>query len=374
MNYRDAAKICGETEKKLWNYIATAEPGARAPLVLSSKKRTQLLSLLARGPLVGVVPFNIHSFSALTAEAKNEGVGSLCEALMWCANQTSFPRDYVNPVGIEFSRSFLTGALEMAQISAVGASVIFGLDKQTARLMHLCKLDRWAIEVFLRHFTLQYELVGIQEELKEDFQDPVHSAFFTWLEATPKSRNVYRDIFLKKMFRLNGSADIIVLDADNEAEKTQKVWNTLKECYSLGTSFPTAKRIAELYGIDSNEAYKRARRVFRERNKERYGVCLPRGNKGVLLLQVCRSLMERSLRGTCSTSMLVEAWMWAALISVRIMRHDKVVCHEGIWLTLLGKQMRFYLSNLVSGKTNKGGEAKCRSAVNNQQGEEHVFS
>mgnify|MGYP001183379909 FL=1 len=317
---------------------------------------------------VGVIPFYVKKFLPLTPEAYNSGCHTLAEALLWAEKQNILPEGGENSALHAFSRAYFMEAGKLAGISSVGVRVCFGIDHATARLMFLPDFDRWSVEMFLRHFKLSFSIIGSEETLRDDFRDPVQMALVDLLLASPKQRHVQRIKFLRTAFKCSPfptgthqSQDVATL---KEHEHQVLTW-----CAAIGVALPTARRFLQLYGLEEKEAYNVARRTLRRVQPRSSPKHLPRSKNGELLLQICRCLLNRALDGPYTTTMLIEAFMWASLASVQIVRLGSIRGFEGYWITWIEKRMQGYLRMLAALPDNLCGADEFCSAKNNVLGE-----
>lgn len=320
---------------------------------------------------VGVIPFYVKKFLPLTPEAYNSGCHTLAEALLWAEKQNILPEGGENSALHAFSRAYFMEAGKLAGISSVGARVCFGIDHATARLMFLPGFDRWSVEMFLRHFKLHFSIIGSEETLRNDFRDPVQMALVDLLLASPKQRHAQRIKFLRTAFKCSpfptGTHQSLDVATLKENEHQVLTW-----CAAIGVALPTARRFLQLYGLEEKEAYNVARRTLRRVQPRSSPKHLPRSKNGELLLQICRCLLNRALDGPYTTTMLIEAFMWASLASVQIVRLGSIRGFEGYWITWIEKRMQGYLRTLAALPDNLCGADEFCSAKNNVLGEHDV--
>lgn len=317
---------------------------------------------------VGVIPFCVRNFHPLTAEAYNSGCQTFAETLLWAGKQDSFPPEAVNSALQAFVRKYLVEVNKLATISSVGAQVCFGIDHATARALLLSDFDRWTAEIFVRHFQPQFSLIGADESLREDFRDPVQSAFVDWLMAPPKQKNVQRNKFLRTAFRFTDlpAGKHQPQDFALQQEDARQV---LACCAAFGVALPTAQRLLQLYGLEEKAAYNLARRSLRRSQPRNSLPHLSRSKRETDQVQICRLLMNRALDSSYTTTTLIEAFIWASLASVQIVRLGPVQGYEGFWVTWIEKRMQGYLRMLAALPDNLCGADEFCSAKDNVLGE-----
>lgn len=296
---------------------------------------------------VGVVPFCVKNIFPITPEACNSGCHTLAEALLWAEKQDHIPAAEVSSPLQAISREYLLEAGRMASLSPAGVRVCFGTDHATTRALLCPDFDRWSVEVFLRHFKPQFSLIGTDEVLWCDFRDPVQLAFSDWLLASPKKRLVQRDRFLRTAFESTGLPAGQHQSLDGEQAK-DNAYQIALCCAEMGVALPTTQRFLQLYGMKGKDAYNAARRCLRRSHPHSSPLYWPCAKRGALLVQVCKFLTNRALDGAYTTTTLIEAFMWASLASVQIVRVGQIRGYEGFWITWLEKRMQGYLRALVT--------------------------
>lgn len=357
-----------EVERFIWWRLATSDGESFSDLQESSINGIVMEALKEffkenKDLEVGVIPFYVKNLLPITPEAHNSGCHTLAEALRWAETQDHLPATEVSSPLQAISREYLLEAGRMASLSSVGARVCFGTDHAATRAMLCPGFDRWSVEVFLRHFKLQFSLIGTDEGLWRDSRDPVQLAFSDWLLASPKKRLAQRRRFLRTVFKFT---DLPVgkhrlLDGEQAKNNANQI---VLCCAEIGIALPTTQRFLQLYGIQGKDAYNVARRCLRRSQPHRSPLYLPCAKQGAVLVQICKFLTNRALDGTYTTTTLIEAFMWASLTSVQIVRVGPVLGYEGFWITWLEKRMQGYLRALVN---YCGADDTC-SAKNNVMG------
>lgn len=358
---------CNLTEKQLWEKLSCVTASVSEQIPIDRLAQNSLCNWSTAGdcPVVGVIPVSLYGLDAVTPEAYNTGISSFNEALAWSIQQSIDDAESRQSTMLDFSRAYLQGAMSLAKSSAVGAAICYGVGLRAARLMQCAGIDKLAIEIFLRHFGLKFSLMGSNANLYDICRDPVQVALVDWMQAKPKLRLQRRTTFIRRAFRVEGKLQGKHVELCSTMQ-SKELENLLALCTRLGVALPTAQRFLQLYGIDSVAAYNLARRFLRKSSRRRIPVAIPRANKTELIVQVCKSLMERALDGPYTTAMLIEAFMWAALAAVRITRVDNAVGSEGFWITWLEKKTFRYLQSLAY---YCGADDSC-SAKNNVMGAE----
>ena len=357
-----------EVERSIWWRLATSDGESFSDLQGSPINGIVMEALKEffkenKDLEVGVIPFYVKNLLPITSEAHNSGCHTLAEALRWAETQDCLPAAEVPSPLQAISREYLLEALRMTSVSSVGARVCFGTDRATTRTLLCPGFDRWSVEVFLRHFKLQFSLIGTDELLWCDFRDPVQLALSDWLLASPKNRLAQRSRFLRTAFDFTDlpTGKHQSLDGENEKEGANQIAIC---CAEMGIALPTTQRFLQLYGMKGKDAYNAARRCLRRSQPHRSPLYLPYAKRGEVLVQICKVLMNRALDGAYTTTTLIEAFIWASLASVQIVRVGPVRDYEGFWITWLEKRMQGYLRALVN---YCGADDTC-SAKNNAMG------
>lgn len=321
--------------------------------------------------MVGIIPFYVKNFFPFTAEACNSGCHTLEEALFWADKQNSLSSPEVESPLQTFSRKYLLEAAKLALISPVGAQICFGIDHVSARALFRAGFDRWSVEILVRHFNLRFSLSGSDEALWDEFRDPVQVALVDWLLTSPKQRLVQREKFLRTVFRF---ADLPAgkHQSQDGVMQTADANQMLACCAAMGVALPTTQRFLQLYGMGEKEAYNAARRWLRRSKSRSAPRHLPSADRRGLLVQICRGLMNRALDGPYTTGMVIEAFMWASLAALQILRLGPIQGYEGFWVTWIEKRMQCYLRKLAIPTTNLCGAGGHNSAKNNVMGAEYA--
>lgn len=367
-DFADGLTACEKAENELWSTVASLNSASQSVLAQSPINGLGIHALFkfyedGNRPYVGVVPFDLREVMAITPNAYNAAVFSIRAALTWSATQSLDADQPSQTVMADFARIYMRNAANLAKISPVGAAVCYGVGLRVAQLMQSAGTDRLSIEVLVRNFQLKFSFLGEIEGIHDDCRDPVQLAFVDWMQASPKMRLEKRNAYVQRAFRVTGIVTGKFINTPIE-ELDGEVDRLLNGCAELGVSLPTAQRFLQLYGKSSGEAYNEARQYLRHSQTKKAPSYIPRSRKIGQIIQVCKSLMERALDGSYTTSTLIEAFMWSALSAIRVTGVDNTKGHEGFWITWLEKKMQNYLRTLV----NHCGADSCGSAENNVQG------
>ena len=361
-------EACEKAERELWSTLSFLNSASQSVLAQSPINGLGIHALFEFGedgnrPHVGVVPFDLQEVMAITPSAYNAAVLSIRAALAWSAAQSLDADQTSQTVMADFSRIYMRNAMNLAKISPVGAAVCYGVGLRVAQLMQSAGTDRLSLEVLVRNFQLKFSFLGEIEGIHDDCRDPVQLAFVDWIQARPKMRLEKRNAYVQRAFRVTGIVTGKFITTPIE-KLDGEVDRLLNACAELGVSLPTAQRFLQLYGKSSGNAYNVARQYLRHSQAKKAPSYIPRSRKIGQIIQVCKSLMERALDGSYTTSVLIEAFMWSALAAIKVTGVDNTKGREGFWITWLEKKMQNYLRLL----TGHCGADSSGSAENNSLG------
>lgn len=373
---RESFRKASDAEKRLWQLLCKSEPcqsyknGPVDALILKILRERRELNF--EPVLMGICPFYIRKVNPLSELAKNAGIFSLLGALSWSSSSKlidSIPST-TDSVWLQFCREYLDFLILVSKQSPEIASVCAGVDLETARKIEKININELTIEIFLRHFEVEFGFIGSDYGQYGDCRDPVQMALIDSIDVIGSGGRNYRKLFLMKVFqpkKVKYSDRKIVLNKEDEFN------SFIPLCRESRVSPPALKRFFKYLGYEERTALNLSRRLLRNVERAKKPGVLPIKEKLWLLNRVCQAVTIRSLGTSYSPNDLVNVFCLACLVAVRTLSPKDYEGFEGFWFSWLEKKNQSFLMTLASDKPfTYCGENSELSAKNNLLGETHA--
>lgn len=373
---RENFKRSSDMERRLWWLLCESEPchsNIKGPVdaltlkILRNQKNHNFKPLL-----IGICPFYITRVIPISETAKNAEIHSLVEALSWSSSSKlidSIPA-ITDSVWLKFCREYLNFLVLLSEQSPEIASVCAGVDIDTARRIQAININELTLELFLRHFELEFAFIGSDLGAHKNYRDPVQMALVDSIDSKEASKRNYRKLFLMKVFQPKNwkkAQRQIITSQDKEFN------SFIPLCRESRVSLPALRRFLKYSGYEDRTALNLARKVLRNIAKARTPAVLPLKETQWLLNRVCQAVTIRSLGGLYSANDLINVFCLACLVAVRTLNLKDCDGFEGFWFSRLEKKNQTFLMALAADVTSTYcGENGELSAKNNFLGEKHA--